>query len=129
MTERTLREQIAGTLASFFHDHHGQLLAAADAIIQEFCTLDAHTAQPAVDVSEPHVDEHQRGLSVADERQKPAPDAVAEAAKVLLEALHSDQVQGAVDTMHGMLPVGTARGDAQIGATFFLDALAKGQQP
>lgn len=79
MTDRTLREQIAGTLASFFHDHHGQLLAAADAIIQEFCTLDAHTAQPAVDVSEPHVDEHQRGLSVADERQKPAPDAVAEA--------------------------------------------------
>lgn len=56
----------------------------------------------------------------------PAPDAVAEAAKVLLAAMHSDQVQGAVDAMHGMLPVGTARNDAQIGATFFLDALAKG---
>ena len=56
---------------------------------------------------------------------QPAPDAVAEAATVLLEALHSDEVQRAVDTMHGMLPVGTKRSDAQIGATFFLDALAK----
>ena len=107
MTERTLRDQIA-SLPRYMSDEIGMdRCPTGDWIKRDavLALLDAHTAE------------------------QPAPDAVAEAAKVLLEAMHSDQVQGAVDAMHGMLPVGTARNDAQSGATFFLDALAKGYQP
>ena len=75
MSERTLREAVS----AWIREDAGTAVklsitpAQVNALVSRI--LDAHTAeQPAVDANETPFGEHQRGLSVTDERQMPVSD-------------------------------------------------------